>query len=84
MEPWDEQFQKAARDWLLLRLETYFLGGERMTNDGMPKDRMTTDETRTSGVISSFGIRPSSLGIPSLDIPVPPKYASGDFKKSVW
>jgi hypothetical protein len=29
-EPWDEQFQRAARDWLLARLETYFFDSERM------------------------------------------------------
>jgi hypothetical protein len=29
-EPWDEQFTKAARDWLLARLEGYFHEGQRM------------------------------------------------------
>ena len=29
-EPWDEQFTKAARDWLLARLEGYFFGGSRI------------------------------------------------------
>ncbi len=29
-EPWDEQFQKAARHWLLARLEGYFFEGQRM------------------------------------------------------
>lgn len=29
-EPWDEQFQKAARDWLLARLEGYFYEGQRV------------------------------------------------------
>lgn len=29
-EPWDEQFQKAARDWLLGRLEGYFYEGDRV------------------------------------------------------
>ncbi len=29
-EPWDEQFQKAAKDWLLARLEGYFLEGSRV------------------------------------------------------
>jgi hypothetical protein len=29
-ESWDSQFQRAATDWLLLRLETYFNGSERM------------------------------------------------------
>ncbi len=29
-EPWDEQLKSAARAWLLLRLETYFFGSERM------------------------------------------------------
>ena len=30
-ESWDSQFQRAATEWLLLRLETYFFGSERMT-----------------------------------------------------
>jgi hypothetical protein len=29
-ESWDSQFQRAAIEWLLLRLETYFHGSERM------------------------------------------------------
>jgi len=29
-EPWDEQFTKAARDWLLARLEGYFHEGQRV------------------------------------------------------
>lgn len=29
-EPWDEQFQKAAREWLLARLEGYFFEGQRV------------------------------------------------------
>ncbi len=29
-EPWDEQFQKAARAWLLARLEGYFFEGQRV------------------------------------------------------
>jgi hypothetical protein len=29
-EPWDEQFQRAARDWLLARLEGYFFEGNRV------------------------------------------------------
>jgi hypothetical protein len=29
-EPWDEQFRRAARDWLLLRLEGYFFEGNRV------------------------------------------------------
>ena len=29
-ESWDSQFQRAATEWLLLRLETYFHGSERM------------------------------------------------------
>jgi hypothetical protein len=29
-EPWDEQFTKAARDWLLARLEGYFFEGQRV------------------------------------------------------
>jgi hypothetical protein len=29
-EPWDEQFQRAARDWLLARLEGYFHEGQRV------------------------------------------------------
>lgn len=29
-EPWDEQFQKAAREWLLARLEGYFFEGKRV------------------------------------------------------
>ena len=31
-EPWDEQFTKAARDWLLARLEGYFFEGSRVCN----------------------------------------------------
>jgi hypothetical protein len=30
-EPWDEQFTKAARDWLLARLEGYFFEGDRVS-----------------------------------------------------
>jgi hypothetical protein len=30
-EPWDEQFTRAARDWLLARLEGYFLEGDRVS-----------------------------------------------------
>jgi hypothetical protein len=29
-EPWDEQFRKAAREWLLARLEGYFFEGQRV------------------------------------------------------
>jgi len=29
-EPWDEQFKKAAGDWLLARLEGYFFGGQQV------------------------------------------------------
>jgi hypothetical protein len=29
-EPWDEQIERALREWLLNRLEGYFFGGERM------------------------------------------------------
>jgi len=29
-EPWDEQFQRAAKDWLLSRLEGYFFEGDRV------------------------------------------------------
>jgi hypothetical protein len=29
-EPWDKQFTKAARDWLLARLEGYFFEGDRV------------------------------------------------------
>lgn len=29
-EPWDEQFQTAAQNWILARLETYFFESERM------------------------------------------------------
>ena len=29
-EPWDEQLERALREWLLSRLEGYFFGGERM------------------------------------------------------
>ena len=29
-EPWDEQFQRAARDWLLARLEGYVFEGQRV------------------------------------------------------
>ena len=31
-EPWDEQLERALREWLLNRLEHYFFGGERMLN----------------------------------------------------
>ena len=33
-ESWDSQFQRAATEWLLLRLETYFHGSERMKTEG--------------------------------------------------
>jgi hypothetical protein len=32
-ESWDSQFQRAATEWLLLRLETYFHGSERMKTE---------------------------------------------------
>lgn len=32
-EPWDEQFVTAAKNWLLLRMETYFFDSERMETD---------------------------------------------------
>jgi hypothetical protein len=31
-EPWDDGLARTARDWLLVRLETVFFGGERMTS----------------------------------------------------
>jgi hypothetical protein len=34
VEPWDEQLERALREWLLNRLEGYFLGGERMIERG--------------------------------------------------
>ena len=37
-EPWDDAFARAAREWLLLRLETYFFGSERMTAKAKAKD----------------------------------------------
>jgi hypothetical protein len=43
-ESWDSQFQRAATEWLLLRLETYFHGSERMVK-GNDECRMTNDET---------------------------------------
>ena len=30
LEPWDKQFDRAAREWLLNRLEGYFFEGERV------------------------------------------------------
>lgn len=30
VEPWDKQFERAAREWLLTRLEGYFFEGERV------------------------------------------------------
>jgi hypothetical protein len=32
VEPWDEQFERAAREWLLGRLEGYFHEGSRVTS----------------------------------------------------
>jgi hypothetical protein len=51
-EPWDEQFQTAARNWLLLRLETYFFESERMQGNG---------ESADSTQVSSFKPQPSSF-----------------------
>ena len=34
VEPWDEQLDRALREWLLNRLEHYFFGGERMLERG--------------------------------------------------
>ncbi len=177
-EPWDEQFQKAAREWLLARLEGYFFEGQRVcklkdgfdpsaaglaaakqpalttTNQlagtaqtdaaflavaeqlmggpgfsvpklvrelvesasvpflpvqrykpaGLRKRRdwehvwelqrqedaidaaekvdepNLTDEVRAERKAKAAARKKAELG----DIPVPPKYASGDFKKSVW
>jgi len=43
-ESWDSQFQRAATEWLLLRLETYFHGSERMkTQAGGPKSEIGTE-----------------------------------------
>jgi hypothetical protein len=33
-EPWESQLERALREWLLLRLETYFDFDSRMTDDG--------------------------------------------------
>ena len=33
-EPWDDQLHRAARDWLLARLETVFFEGERLATGG--------------------------------------------------
>jgi hypothetical protein len=38
-EPWDEQFTKAARDWLLTRLEGYFHEGSRVSGEFAPHGR---------------------------------------------
>ena len=35
VEPWDEQLERALREWLLNRLEGYFFGGERMASAPM-------------------------------------------------
>ena len=32
VEPWDEQLERALREWLLKRLECYFFEGERILN----------------------------------------------------
>jgi len=48
-EPWDDQFTKAARDWLLARLEGYFFEGGRVCelSDGFdPSARGFTAATR--------------------------------------
>ena len=47
-EPWDEQFKRAARDWLLLRLEMYFFGSERMTVKEENAQRSTPNAQRSS------------------------------------
>ncbi len=46
-EPWDEQFQKAARDWLLARLEGYFHEGQRVCEQ---KDGF---DPSTSGLVAA-------------------------------
>jgi hypothetical protein len=45
VEPWDEQLERAAREWLLTRLETYFFEGERMEG----QNDVETESCRRNG-----------------------------------
>ena len=53
-ESWDSQFQRAATEWLLLRLETYFFGSERMK----PEVRDQRSEVRGRTFCSRSGSMP--------------------------
>jgi hypothetical protein len=44
-ESWDSQFQRAATQWLLLRLETYFHGSERMKAEIGGRESKAGNET---------------------------------------
>lgn len=44
-EPWDDQYKRAARAWLLLRLETYFFGSERMKKIKNPKSKINNHQS---------------------------------------
>jgi len=54
VEPWDDQQERALRQWLLNRLEQYFSGGERMADD----DKVTR---RQGDKVTSDGITPSPV-----------------------
>jgi len=62
-EPWDEAFARAAREWLLLRLETYFFGSERMTAKAKDEGKRMKDEGSDAAALlhpSSFNLHPSA------------------------
>lgn len=48
VEPWDQQLERALRDWILLRLESYFFGGERMLEDSTNGSPDTNSGERAS------------------------------------
>jgi hypothetical protein len=56
-EPWDEQLERALRQWLLTRLEQYFHGGERMTPGTTGCAGSADDQAQVAGVESNRVIR---------------------------
>ena len=80
-EPWDEQLQRALRDWLLARLEGYFFEGERMTaiSDSLSLHRMR-GEGRGEGFPGPPAVPVAAVAQPHLTptLSPPPKGGEGE------
>ncbi len=77
VEPWDAQLERALREWLLNRLETYFYGGERMVVAATQKCAAISSADSAQPVPEGSTESPTptpaeaSGGIPTADAPDP-------------